>query len=62
MENVHSALRAVTMPTQDDELDRFFTGLPPKVQRSSTADAARKRKNKSVPKFEGLRAVQVSAE
>ena len=61
VENVHSALRLISMPTQDDELDCFWAGSPPEVQRSSSVDGAKKRKKKSAPKFEGLRVVQVRA-
>ena len=57
MENVYSALQAVVMPTEEEDLCCFLAGpLPaPEVQRSSA-----KKATKSALKAEGVRTLQVT--
>ena len=59
MENVHSALSVVAMPTQDEELDQFLAGSPPQVPDKSSANGVKRKKSKSAPRYDVLRVVQV---
>lgn len=52
---MNCALRLVTMPTKEEELDNFIAGSPPKVQSSNS------KKTKSVLKAESVRQLQVSS-
>lgn len=59
VENVHSALRVVAIPTQDGELERFLAGSPREAVKKLQADQSTK-KTKSGSGAKGVISLHVS--